>query len=83
MENEESHVFLLPLHLHVLPCTFIQGCLLLSLILFLTVFIEETNKAISSLQSVAMLENSFSEMQSVSLRRFSQFTVSLASFSAM
>ena len=46
-------------------------------------FIEETNNAISSLQSVAILSNSFSFRQSVSFKRFNQLMVSFASFKAI
>ena len=44
---------------------------------------EETNKAMISLQSLAILSNCGSDKYPVSFRRFSQLIVSLASFNAM
>jgi hypothetical protein len=51
----------------------------IKLLFFFTVFIDETNKAINSLQSSAILSNSLSVKQSVSCSKLSQFIVSLAS----
>ena len=65
----------------ILHSTFIF--LLLFIVFFFIVFMEETNKAMISLQSLAILSNWVSDKYPVSFRRFSQLIVSLASFNAM
>ena len=71
MKNEECiYAFILYYSIH----------LVIILLFRFTVFIDEANKAINSLQSFAILSNSSCEMYSVSRRILSQFIVSFASF---
>ena len=53
------------------------------LLFFFVVLIDDTNMAMISLQSLAILSNSLSVRNPVSFKRLSQFMVSLASFNAM